>query len=62
MRDCMQFDNTIRRYAICGHAIYVLVMGDETISESHKCIDLAPLDGSSVIFLQPFSRPSTPVF
>ena len=46
----MQFDDAIRKYAVCGYAIYALVAGDEAISESHKCMDLAPLDSSSVNF------------
>ena len=50
MRYCMQFDDAIRRWAICGYAICALVAGDEAISKSYKCMDLAPWDGSSVIF------------
>ena len=45
MRDCMQFDDAICEYAICAE-----IPGDEAISESHKCMDLSPLDGSSVCF------------
>ena len=43
MRDCMQFDD-----AICKHAPGDA--GDEVISESHKCMDLSPVNGSSVEF------------
>ena len=39
----MQIDD-----AICGYAICVWDTGDEAISESHICIDLSPMDGSSV--------------
>ena len=43
MRYCMQFDDAIRRCAICDYAIGALVAaGDEAISKSHKCMDLAP--------------------
>ena len=53
MRDCMQFDDAICKYAICSHAIGEYApgdAGDEAISESHKCMDLSPVDGSSVDF------------
>ena len=49
-RDCMQFDDAIRRYTICGHTICALVAVDEAIHESHTCMDIAPFDGPSVIF------------
>ena len=51
MRDCMLFDD-----AICSHAIGEYApgdagdAGDEAISESHKCLHLTPVDGSSVDF------------
>ena len=45
MRDCMQFDDAIRRYGICEYAIYASGMQEmRQISESHKCMDLAPMD------------------
>ena len=50
MRDCMQFDDAICKYAICRYAICARDARDEAISESHKCIDLTPVDGSSVDF------------
>ena len=35
---------------ICGYAICAAGdAGDEAISESHICMDLAPVDGSSVV-------------
>ena len=53
MRNCMQFDDAIcscaiRSYAVRAHASEDA--GDEAISESHKCIDLSPVDGSSIHF------------
>ena len=46
MRYCMQFDDAIRSHAICA----LVTAGDEAISKSYKCMDLAPWDSSSVIF------------
>ena len=46
----MQFDDAICRYAICRYAICARDAGYEAISESHKCMDLTPVDGSSVDF------------
>ena len=51
MRDCMLFVD----YAICmlflDYAICALGgSGDEAINESHKCLHLTPVDGSSVDF------------
>ena len=44
----MQFDDAICRLAICEYAPGDA--GDEAISESHKYMDLSPVDGSSVDF------------
>ena len=54
MRDCMPFVGCYLhfcRYAICGYAICAGDAGDEAISKSYKCMDLSPVDGSSVRFL-----------
>ena len=53
MRDCMQFDDAICKYAISSYTICEYApadVGDEAISESYKCIDLLLVDGSSVDF------------
>ena len=41
----------IRRMLFVDYAICALGgSGDEAINESHKCLHLTPVDGSSVIF------------
>ena len=50
MRDCMKFADAICRYAICIHAICFRDARDEAISESYNCMNLTPVDGSSVDF------------
>ena len=57
MRDCMQFDDAICRHAICQYTPEDV--RDEPISESHKCLNLSPVDGSSVDF---FSRTANALF
>ena len=55
MRNCMQFD-AIRKMLFVYYAICALGgSGDEAINESHKCLHLTPVDGSSVVFF--FSEP-----
>ena len=50
MRDCMQFD-AIRRMLFVDYAICVSGgSADKVINESHKCLHLIPIDGSSVVF------------
>ena len=50
MRDDMQFDDAICRYAICGCEMRIRDAGDKAISESHKCMVHSPAVGSSVNF------------
>ena len=57
MRDCMQFDDAISQICylwVCD--MRISAAGDEAISESHKCMDLTPVDGSSVDFFSFIAR------
>ena len=50
MRDCIQFDDAICRYAIHRYLMYVWDMRDEAISESYKYISFSSIDGSLIYF------------